>query len=479
MKKELYRIFLMMTAIVLGFASCSDDDEVAKTPLSPTAISEGAKTVSTLAFSWTPVADATQYAYELKDEAGTVVLGGTTNTTSVLATGLKVHTTYTLSVWAYAALTGDKTTSPIATLTATTNEVVQLGTPQAVASESNGIITISWPAVENADYYYVFVDSEESNIENAKLTIATTINSVELSNLELGDHTVYVFAMTDDENYSKSEGFVLTFTKTKAELWRTDASDYSEGINTTFPCQIVGYEDGSYAIDKIYGSDDKIDFYVDTESVIDGIPEVVFTNAYQEAAPYYYFHAGDYTVCIYYERGSGYCGWENGNRNKGEVWFYAYIYDKEGNYLGGGYEDITWDTGEASITVDDIVGDYTEVTNCYDMTYDWTNWTEVINQESDVKIEKIDDTTISIYNFYGWEDTFTAKVDLASRMITVDIKSDWGVYYTFCQYDAPDTPVVGTINDDGTITFTNWTIYYADYQYSYVYSGATSVLSKK
>ena len=82
MKKELYRIFLMMTAIVFGLASCSDD-EVTKTPLLPTSISEGAKTVSTLSFSWTPVADATQYAYELKDEAGSVVLGGTTNTTSI------------------------------------------------------------------------------------------------------------------------------------------------------------------------------------------------------------------------------------------------------------------------------------------------------------------------------------------------------------------------------------------------------------
>ena len=37
-----------------------------------------------------------------------------------------------------------------------------------------------------------------------------------------------------------------------------------------------------------------IEFYVDTESIIDGIPEVVFTNAYKENAPYYYFNAGDY-----------------------------------------------------------------------------------------------------------------------------------------------------------------------------------------
>lgn len=468
----------MMTAIVFGLASCSDD-EVTKTPLLPTSISEGAKTVSTLSFSWTPVADATQYAYELKDEAGSVVLGGTTNTTSILATGLKVHTTYTLSVWAYAALTGDKTTSPIATLTATNNDVVPLGTPQAEASESNGVITISWPAIDNAEYYYVYVDVEESQIGNTELATITSTNSIPLSNLKQGDHTVYVFAMTDNENYSMSEGFVLTFTKTKAELWRTDASYYSEAIDTSFPVQIVAYEDGSYAIEGIYGSDKKIEFYVDNESVINGIPEVAFTNAYKENPPYYYFKAGNYKVCIYYQRGGGYCGWENGNMNKGEVWFYIYLYDKDYNYIGSGYDNITWDNGEASITIDDILGEYTEVTNCYDKTYDWANWTEVINQESDVTISKIDDTTISIYNFYGWEDTFTAKVDLDSRTITVDIKPDWGGIYTFCQYDAPDTPVVGTINDDGTITFSNWTAYYAAYRFSYINSGATSVLTKK
>ena len=241
----------MMTAIVLGFASCSDDDKAAKTPLLPTTISEGAKTVSSLAFSWTPVADATQYAYELKDEAGTVVLGGTTSATSILATGLKEHTNYTLNVWAYAALSGDKTTSPIATLTATTNEVVQLGTPQAIAAENNGIITIVWPAVENAEYYYVYVDVEESQVGNTEYAEVTNTTYYELSNLQPGEHTVYVFAMTDDENYSLSEGFKLTFIKAKNELWRTEASYYSETIDATFPVQVVAYEDGSYAIEGV------------------------------------------------------------------------------------------------------------------------------------------------------------------------------------------------------------------------------------
>lgn len=474
MKKNLYSIFLMMTAIVLSLASCSDD-EVAKTPLSPTSISEGAKTVSTLAFSWTPVDGATQYAYELKDEAEDVVLGGTTSTTSILATGLKVHTTYTLYVWAYAALSSDKTTSPIATLTATTNDVVQLLAPQATWEQTSAGIVLTWPAVENADYYEITYDSDDGSA-----TVTTTDTSVTLSGLSLGDHGVAVRAVTEDENYSDSPAFEFTVTKSKAELWRTNAEYYSEALDKTFDCQIVCYEDASYRIDNIYGSNDAIDFYVDNESVVDGVPEIVFTNSYSANAPYYYFHAGDYDICVYAQRGAGYTGWENGNSAKGEAWYYVYLYDKDGNYLGGGYDDVTWGSEDAEgPTIDDIVGDYTEVTNCLDLSIDWENWTEVKNQESEVKIEKIDDTTVSIYNFYGWEETFTAKVDMTTRQITVDLKTDWGGYYTFCQYDAPDTPVIGIIYDDGTITFTNWTIYYPAYQYSYVYSGANSVLTKK
>lgn len=473
MKKNLYSIFLMMAALMSGLASCSDD-EVVKTPLSPTSISEGAKTVSTLAFSWAPVDGATQYAYELKDEAGDVVLGGTTNATSMLATGLKVHTTYTLYVWAYAALSSDRTTSPIATLTATTNDVVQLASPQATWEQTSAGIVLTWPAVEHAEYYEITYDSSDG-----PATLSTTDNSVTLLGLSLGDHSVAVRAMTEDENYSNSLAFEFTVTRRKAELWRTDGEYYSEALDKTFNCQIVCYEDGSYRIDGIYGSSDVLDFYVDSESVVDGIPEVVFTNAYKATAPYYYFHAGDYTVCVYYQQGNGYTGWENGNSSKGELWYYVYLYDKDGNYIGGGYDDVAWGTDAAALTVDDLVGDYTEVTNCLDMTYDWTNWTEIKNQECDVRIDKIDDSTISIYNFYNAEDTFTAKVDLDARRITVDIKPDWGGYYVFCQYDAPETPVIGTINEDGSITFSNWTLYYAEYEFSYVYSGAVSVLTKK
>ena len=325
----------MAVALTMGITSCSDD-EIVKSPLDSTSITEGTKTVSTLSFNWAPVNGATQYAYELSDPNGTVVLGGITNTTSLLATGLKVNTTYTLNVWSYAAVTGYKTTSPIATLQATTNDVVQLDKPQATWEQTSAGIVLTWPAVEHADYYEITYGEGEG-----QTTLTTTANSITISGLSLGDHSVTIQAITKDENYSNSITFEFTVTRSKIEVWRTDGDYYSEALDKTFKCQIVGYDDGSFRIDGVYGSTDVLDFYVDTESVIEGVPEVVFTNAYSAQAPYYYFHAGDYNIRLYYQRGTGYTGWENGNSNKGELWFYIYLYDKDNNYLGGGYDDVT------------------------------------------------------------------------------------------------------------------------------------------
>lgn len=176
----------MAVALTMGITSCSDD-EIVKSPLDPTSITEGAKTVSTLSFNWTPVNGATQYAYELSDPNGTVVLGGITSTTSILATGLKVNTTYTLNVWSYAAVTGDKSTSPIATLQATTNDVVQLDKPQATWEQTSAGIVLTWPAVEHADYYEITYGEGEG-----QTTLTTTANSITISGLSLGDHSVTI-----------------------------------------------------------------------------------------------------------------------------------------------------------------------------------------------------------------------------------------------------------------------------------------------
>ena len=71
----------------------------------------------------------------------------------------------------------------------------------------------------------------------------------------------------------------------------------------------------------------------------------------------------------------------------------------------------------------------------------------------------------------------TISVDKDARTITVDVKSDWGGYYTFADYSDATKAVVATFDEEGTITFNNWAAWYNGYQYTY--EGAESILTKK
>lgn len=74
MKKGIYSIVMLLALMATALTSCSDD-EVVKTPLNAPTLAEGIKTVSSLAFNWNAVDGATQYAYELRDPDGSLVLG--------------------------------------------------------------------------------------------------------------------------------------------------------------------------------------------------------------------------------------------------------------------------------------------------------------------------------------------------------------------------------------------------------------------
>ena len=128
--------------------------------------------------------------------------------------------------------------------------------------------------------------------------------------------------------------------------WSSPVNYFSEGLNAGFSATIVGYTDGTYAIKGIYGSEDDLEFTIDSESVVENIPEIVLTNYYAESAPYYYFHAGKYDFCTYYVKGTGYTGWE-GDAEEPCLWFYTYLYEGE-NYVGAGYDTVYWNKADAS-----------------------------------------------------------------------------------------------------------------------------------
>ncbi len=337
----------MALAIIacMSFVSCSSDD-VVKTPLDTPSITQGETRVSSLAFSWTAVSGATQYAYELYDANENLVLGDVTSTTSVIATGLTPNTAYTLKVWAFAAVTGDRSTSPIATITASTNAVTQLATPVPESSSANGGVTISWPAVEHATSYLYSYEDGEGNT----MTGETETNSITLTNLAIGTYTISITATSTDEDYSNSATATITFERTKAERWRKIGTYFSAALNESFTADIVAYDDGSYAIEAPYG----VEGYSISFTVPEGGTEIS-PLATADGGYYPFWVGSDKYVYIYT---SGGYSWFEGDKRQGEVWFYTYLYDKDGNYLGDGYDDFTWGSGSAELTIDDLCGDY-------------------------------------------------------------------------------------------------------------------------
>lgn len=327
---------LLMAAFLFtaSFTACSDD--VVKTQLETPTVTEGAKTVSSLAFNWVPVPGASQYAYELYDADGKTVLGDVTSATSIIATGLKPSTTYTLKVWAYSPLNSDKSTSPIATLTATTNAKTPLATPATpTATTGNGGVTISWPAVENANQYKY---SYEVNGETKNGTVET--NSITLTDLPIGEYTIQIIASSTDENFSDSEPISLTFQRTKAESWRKTGTYTSASLGTSFKTTLVAYDDGSYTIESPYGEDG----YQISFTVPEGSTEIAPSTTVDSYGYYSFYVSSQYYVSIY--PASGYSKFE-GDETEGEVYFYSYLYDYDGNAVGdGGYDDFTWADGD-------------------------------------------------------------------------------------------------------------------------------------
>ena len=327
---------LLMAALLFAttFASCSSDDAV-KTQLEAPTVVEGDKTVSSLAFNWKAVSGATQYAYELYDADGKVVLGDVTSATSIIATGLLPNTTYTLKVWAYSAWNSDKSTSPIATLTASTNAKVPLGKPVPQATSANGGVTISWPEVEHATMYkYSYVVDGETKSG----TVET--NSVTLTDLPIGEYTIQIIASSSDEAYSDSEPISLTFQRTKAESWRRKGTYTSVGLGESFPAEIVAYDDGTYTIEAPMGEEG----YSISFTVPEGSIEIAPTVTPDSYGYYSFYTSSKYYVSMY--TSSGYSEF-SGDADAGEVWFGSYTYDYDGNQVGDwGYDDFTWADGD-------------------------------------------------------------------------------------------------------------------------------------
>ena len=446
-------IFLLSALCAL--TSCKDDEKVL-TPLPAPEAGLYQATVSSLTFYWDKVANATQYAYELLDPEGEKVSGGVTEGTVAVLTGLKDNTDYKFTVWAYGPFEGDYSKSPVAEISGTTPAIVQLATPVPVINLENGVVA-SWEAIANAAYYsYTCTSANGTDISG---TVEGT--SVALSNLATGAYSFSVKAVSGEEAFSDSESATVSFEIEKKESWRVVGS-FDDGTGNKWPVTMIVWNNGTYTLKDWYN----VEGY-DLEFSVNDDTSINILNYYEPYLPNIWVEAGfeEDNGWIQLYTAGGYSSFAGSKSEGGSVWFYSYKTD--------GYPEFTW-TGDGGSLIDDLVGTYSQ-NSTGSQIFDGSNWVD-FTSTNDVVIEKIDDNTVSVTGLMYEDNTLKATVDAEAKTLTFEPQT-WLDWYVFCVYDSPTTSVVATIAD-GVITMSNWTAYYTDYSYSYVY-GANTTLTKK
>lgn len=446
-------IFLLSALCVLS--SCKDDDTVL-TPLPAPEAGLYQATVSSLTFYWDKVANATQYAYELFSPEGDKVTGGVTEGTVAVLTGLKDNTDYKFTVWAYGPFEGDYSKSPVAEISGRTPAIVQLATPKLTVLVNGGAVA-TWEEVPNATHYVLTISINGGKESSWDITGTEMM----IGNLSTGTYTVTLKAVSDDEAFSDSEPATATFEIEKKEAWRVDGT-FDDGAGNQWPVTMIVWNNGTYTLKDWYN----VEGY-DLEFSVNDDTSINILNYYEPYLPNIWVEAGfeEDNGWIQLYTASGYSSFAGSKSEGGSVWFYSYKTD--------GYPEFTW-TGDGGSLIDDLVGTYSQ-SSTGSQIFDGANWVD-FNSTNDVVIEKIDNNTVSVTGLMYEDSSLKATFDPKALTLTFEPQT-WLDWYVFCVYDSPTTPVVATISPAG-ITMSDWTAYYTDYSYSYVY-GANTTLTKK
>lgn len=250
MKMKNFKAIAVLCALpLLGgtLASCSDDDAV-KTPLEATTVSATDVTYSSLSFSWKGVASVTQYGYQLTDPDGAAIETGVTHDTEVSFSGLKPATEYVMTVWAYADMDSDRTTSPAAVLKASTAALTPLEAPVLTLDDS-GVPVATWTEVEGVEeYVYSLTNGKGQKVYSGE-TLETELL---LPGLTDGDYTFSVYANTTAAGYDKSAEAAKTFTFEYREAYRATGT-YKSAWGGSREVTMVAYTNSTYIIEAFYG----------------------------------------------------------------------------------------------------------------------------------------------------------------------------------------------------------------------------------
>ena len=309
---SLFCLLLVSVAV-----SCSKDDEIYdKQPISSPIGDAIAATVSSLTFQWEAEKNATQYGYRLYANDGTLVSGGITKETTLVFTKLKDDAEYKLEITAFASATSNEyTTANPVVLVGRTKKIVPLSAPQLTADVTGLRVTITWPAVENADVYNIQVLCAGEIVKETKQ--ATT--SFTFTGEQKSEYSVKINAETDNEAYSPSAWSTIDSIKTEEEakpIWTVegdfyDAAEYLQTNKRT----LIAFSDGSYVIKDWLstGSGCDLQFSVNADGTINILNSISESGGYVGV---YYYPGGYYSYL--------YPAYSKFDVDKGSLYIYAY-----------------------------------------------------------------------------------------------------------------------------------------------------------
>lgn len=450
--------YFLPTLLAFGLLTACSDDEVIQTPLDTPNVTNSELTVSSLTFTWDAVPNVSSYSCELSDPNGIQVAGLVTTSTTARFTGLLPNTTYTLNVYAYAAIGSSNTTSRVATLTATTASVIPLRMTTPTVSVNGTNATITWDEVEYAvSYTYSYLKDGET------VNGSVTEPSLTLRDLPLGTYRVAIAAVPDEEDEAHSASpeinVEVNITSVRNEVWRRKGTYYSYYYDDSWDATLVYYSDNTYAILAFYDAEGyNLEFSLDSSEGVQ-VQNYKYEDEYYKYVTAMNYSGEDYDIGIY--EGDSYVDW---SRNT------IYL------FTDWGYDD--YDTFTWTMSIDDLVGDYTEETSASDYVYD--NGVPYQYSGNTVTISKVDDSTITLSNFYWSEQSLTGTVDFDAHTITFAAGQticDWGL---FAGITDKSVPVVATFDANATITIKDWTVWgeYSGEWYTYV-ENAVSTLTKQ
>lgn len=446
---------LLIAFLAMGsFAACDDDDDVNLSALSTPGNENVEATVYTLKFTWDEVDNATQYAYELKNEAGEVVSGDVTNKTSVYFTGLNDGSTYTLDVWAYAKAYSDQYyKSKVASFTGTTVATKALAAPQNVTSTVDGTtVVVSWDAVEHADSYGYILDGGRAS--------STRSNSVTLKGLSTGSHEITIYGVSRSEEYPRADSTLYKFNveKQKQIVWQCTGSFKNVVLNTTTDRTLIYYDDDTYTLKSWYGVEGyDLNFSVDAST-----GEMNIVSDYAPSGGWYWVATGV---------------------NANGTWLYPidgcskFTATSTGSYVYFWFNDnyVGYDEFKVETTVDDLVGTYDDHTYG-DHDYAWSqgasfDWDTNTAGVTIARAAEGDDVnlTISGLAWYGEKWDATLEYDSTNSYLTGNIIINggqvWSTWYTIGDESSATGDVIATFDHNGNITLKNYYMWYGGYWY--------------